>query len=74
MDDLLPATLYDFTVCAFMVAGGTLIIFVANPWVVIRSGLGGRVAEMLQLDILTRTQDSVQLGGRMGVSMPQFHV
>lgn len=36
MDDLLPATLYDFTVCSFMVAGGTLIIFVANPWVVIR--------------------------------------
>lgn len=44
MDDLLPATLYDFTVCSFMVAGGTLIVFVANPWVVIRSELSGRVA------------------------------
>lgn len=37
MDDLLPMTMYDFTVCSFMVVGGTLIVFVVNPWVVLRS-------------------------------------
>ncbi|CAM9996930.1 unnamed protein product, partial [Ectocarpus fasciculatus] len=35
MDDLLPMTLYDFIICAFMVTGGTLIIFFVNPWVVL---------------------------------------
>lgn len=38
MDDLLPVTVYDTIVCAFMVFGGILIIFVANPWVVLRCG------------------------------------
>lgn len=37
MDDLLPTTLFDFAVCSFMVVGGTTIVFVANPWVVLRS-------------------------------------
>lgn len=36
MDDLLPMTLYDFIVCSFMVVGGTLIVLVVNPWVVLR--------------------------------------
>ena len=36
MDDLLPEDMYDFIVCSFMVVGGTLIIFVVNPWVVLR--------------------------------------
>ncbi|CAN0351293.1 unnamed protein product, partial [Scytosiphon promiscuus] len=36
MDDLLPMTMYDFIVCSFMVTGGTLIVFVVNPWVVLR--------------------------------------
>eukprot|EP00752_Nemacystus_decipiens_P006704 g6027.t1 len=35
MDDLLPMTMYDFVICSFMVAGGTLIIFFVNPWVII---------------------------------------
>eukprot|EP00752_Nemacystus_decipiens_P006715 g6038.t1 len=35
MDDLLPMTMYDFTVCCFMVIGGTLIVFFANPWVIL---------------------------------------
>ena len=39
MDDLLPMTMYDFTVCCFMVVGGTLIVFAVNPWVILRSAL-----------------------------------
>ncbi|CAN0476489.1 unnamed protein product [Scytosiphon promiscuus] len=41
MDDLLPMTVYDTIVCAFMVFGGILIIFIVNPWVVIRCGNNG---------------------------------
>ncbi|CAN0477544.1 unnamed protein product, partial [Laminaria digitata] len=35
MDDLLPLTVYDFIICAFMVSGGVLIVFIVNPWVVL---------------------------------------
>ena len=38
MDDLLPLTVYDFIICAFMVFGGVLIVFIVNPWVVLRCG------------------------------------
>lgn len=38
MDDLLPMTVYDFIACTFMVLGGLLIVFVVNPWVVLRCG------------------------------------
>ena len=36
MDDLLPMTMYDFTMCSVMAVGGTLLVFVVNPWVVLR--------------------------------------
>lgn len=39
MDDLLPLTVYDFIICAFMVFGGVLIVFIVNPWVVLRCGI-----------------------------------
>lgn len=38
MDDLLPLTVYDTIVCAFMAFGGVLIVFIVNPWVVLRYG------------------------------------
>ena len=40
MDDLLPLTVYDFIICAFMVFGGVLIVFIVNPWVVLRCAAG----------------------------------
>lgn len=36
MDDMLPITMYDFIACAFMVVGSTIIVFIVNPWVLLR--------------------------------------
>lgn len=36
MDDFLPMTLHDFLVCTFMVVGSTILVMVANPWVLLR--------------------------------------
>lgn len=44
MDDLLPLTVFDFIICAFMVFGGVLIVFIVNPWVVLRCGENDKVS------------------------------
>ncbi|CAN0502386.1 unnamed protein product, partial [Scytosiphon promiscuus] len=35
MDDLVPTPMHDVAAGAFIVVGGTLLIFIANPWVVL---------------------------------------
>ena len=36
MDDMLPMTMYDVIMCAFMVIGATIIACVVNFWVLLR--------------------------------------